>query len=156
MDISPSILRAYPLIDDMLWDTMVFAKNADYDIKTNGLHVRVIKAPTPTDWWGWAYPEEQSRYRRKVLVHPAGRITLTVGTGVKPIEIVRLTAHELRHIGQFHRGRKVLGYLTAEWMKEEDVEADCYEFEDYIVKKYARVTCAGYKRSEYIARHCKP
>lgn len=155
--ISPSVLKAYPDIDDILWDTLVYAKNADWDIRTNGLHVRVQKAHMPKDWWGWAYPEEQSRAYRKMLIHPAGRISLTVGDDVSRLEIVRLVAHELRHIGQFHRGRKLTGYLTTEWMKESEVELDCYEFEEYVVKKYAKVTCAGYKKSEYLARqgHCK-
>jgi hypothetical protein len=137
--ITTAVLLAHPDIEDILWSTMVHAMDADWAIRASGLHVRVRKAPEDRMWWGWAYPEEHSTFYRKRLVHPAGRITLTIGNDVSKRDIVRLVAHELRHIGQFHRGRKLTGFLTAGWMDDDEVEPDCYAFEEHVIKQYGRV-----------------
>lgn len=154
VDVSSSIQRTYPAIEDVLWNVGVYSKQADWDIKLMGLHVQIRKHKASTSWGGWAFPHEDSSYYSTKRVHPAGRIDLSIGLMVPEIDIVRLFAHELRHIGQFHRGRKIHGYLTTEWMSESDVEPDCHEFEEYIVQKYDRIACKGYKRSQYLHRCC--
>lgn len=143
VSISKGVLKHRPELENQLWNIGCYAKEIDPDIKLMGLHVRVIKARNKGHWYGWAHPEEESTHYRKKLIHPAGRIDLSIGESVSDIALVRLFAHELRHIGQFHRGRKLRGYLTCEYMKDGEVEPDCYRFEDDIVRRYRRSHCRG-------------
>lgn len=148
-DITAAVEQDHPGIQDLLWRIAVLAKNADPDIKLMGLYVRAIKDTSDINWSGWALPEEESYLYRKKLVHPAGRIDLRIGTGVSDVGITRLFAHELRHIGQFHRGRQVHGYLTTDHLPDEEVEPDCYAFEDEILKMNNRTPCKGRSDEEY-------
>lgn len=143
VDCSSSITRAFPDLEDLLWNVGVYAKNEDRDIKLMGLRVRAIKSRAPDHWYGWAHPWEESSLYGSRLIHPAGRIDLGLGSAIREQDIVRVFAHELRHIGQFHRGRKRFGYLTTEHMKESTIEQDCYDFEESIVRKFG-LACKGY------------
>lgn len=147
IDVSPAISRAFPDLDELLWNVGVYSKESDWDIKLMGLYVRIKKHRFATQWYGWAHPQEESTLYGRRFIHPAGRIDLGVGCSVGEDEIVRLFAHELRHIGQFHRGRKIYGYLTTEHMKEQRVESDCYEFEEYIAKKFGPAH-SGYHKAD--------
>lgn len=144
VDCTTAVLTAFPDIDDTLWDIAVHAKSLDHDIKLTGLRVRVIKSRYPMHWYGWAHPLEESRLYGSKLIHPAGRIDLGIGVEVDRESIICLMAHELRHIGQYHRGRQMYGYLTTQHMKESGIERDCYEFEEQVAKSFG-VSCKGYK-----------
>jgi hypothetical protein len=133
----------------LLWAVAVHSKEEDPDIKLMGLHVQVRRSRHDNYWAGNAWPEEQTRVYRTnpstLIIHPAGKITMSLGASISRHDIIRVFAHELRHIGQFHRGRKEHGYLTCSPMFEEDIEPDCYEFEDLILDKMAVTRCKGYK-----------
>lgn len=133
--ISRGVVTLRPELEDQLWAVACHAKEADHDIKLTGLHVQIRKACQPEHWAGLAWPKEETWRYNRIVVHPAGRIDLSIGTGVQASSIIRLFAHELRHIGQFHRGRKIYGYLTTEHMYEDEIEPDCYDFEEYVLQK---------------------
>lgn len=141
---SQTVGHNHPAIEEQLWGVAVRCKEADPDIKLMGLHVS-LRSSTPTHWAGQAFPEEETYLLRPrgLIIHPAGRITMSVGAKVTYTSIVRLFAHELRHIGQFHRGRRLYGYLTDEWLDENQVEPDACEFEETILQrmKYSRSRC---------------
>lgn len=143
--ISSRVLSEHPSLEERLWAVAVHAKEADPDIKLMGLHVRACRSPKPGHWNGWAHPREESVLYHRHLIHPAGRIDMRIGINVPEEDIIRLFAHELRHIGQFHRGRKLYGYLTTDPMAEADIEPDCHDFEKFILKKFARARCRGRK-----------
>lgn len=129
-DISPCILKAHQNIDNILWRTACACKEQDNDITINGLFVRVTKSSTKY-WTGTAFPYESSSLHYKVISHPAGRINLRLTIDMIDRSVVILFAHELRHIGQFHRGRKKFGFLVSE-AHENDSEDDSREFEKLI------------------------
>lgn len=140
--VSPSIDVLYPDIEELLWDVGLKAWRVDRDIQLEGLRVRVTKAREPDSWYGWAFPWQKSCLYGKHLIHPAGRIDLSIGAKVDDDVIITLFAHELRHIGQFHRGRQIYGYLTTQHMNEQCVETDCYEFEESILDQYVDLCAA--------------
>lgn len=141
-DITDAVRRDHPGIEDLLWRVAVLAKTEDPDIKLMGLHVRAIRSTEEDHWNGWAWPEEDSILYGKKLVHPAGRIDLRIGAKVDDAGIMQLFAHELRHIGQFHRGRQSFGYLTTDHMTT-SCEQDCYDFEDLILSLTRHTKCKG-------------
>lgn len=126
-----------PNIEEQLWGVACRCKEADPAIKIMGLHISIRSSSRPLHWAGQAIPEEETYMLRpkQLIVHPAGRITMTLGDKVSYTNTIRLFAHELRHIGQYHRGRKEYGYLTTEWMPESQVEKDAYAFEDEILDR---------------------
>ncbi len=140
-NISDTVLRDHPGIEELLWSIAVHSKEEDPDITLMGLYVQVRRSRKRTHWAGNAWPTEHTRcYRTKVptvTVHPAGKITMSIGADCTQEDIIQLFSHELRHNGQFHRGRQRFGYMTCDPMPEEDIEPDCYEFEDTILTKMA-------------------
>lgn len=141
--LSQSVLEDHPKINELLWATAVAAKEEDPDIHLMGLRVQVRRSCKKTFWSGHAWPcEHTTTSTGKVHVHPAGKITMSVGCDCSEQDIVQLFAHELRHIGQFHRGRYEYGYLTCDWV-DYDVEQDCYDFEDIILYKFSGAATNG-------------
>jgi hypothetical protein len=138
-NISESVYQDHPYIEELLWNVAVHSKQADPDIKLMGLHVQVRRSRKSKHWAGNAWPNEETRvYRTRtpsLIVHPAGKVTMSIAADCSERDVMRLFAHELRHIGQFHRGRRLYGYLTTAPMAEEDIEVDCYDFEDSILEK---------------------
>jgi hypothetical protein len=132
--ISSSILKAHPSIEDTIWKTLVAAVYLDEDIRIEGLFIRVTKAKADGDYFGWAYPDERTWIGKKSIAHPGGRIDLRLGVKVSKRAITTLFAHELRHIGQFHRGRKKLGFFSADYLDDRLCETDCFEFEKRVLE----------------------
>jgi hypothetical protein len=66
-----------------------------------------------------------------------GKITMTICPDINDSGLVRLFSHELRHIAQFHRGRKKFGTLTIDPLRPHEAEMDAYEFEEAMVAKLA-------------------
>ena len=122
-------------LEERLWEIAVHSKTVDPEIKLSGLHVRVLPARSIGIWSGWALPREESSWYNGKLIHPAGRINLYLSEGMGEGSLVRLFSHELRHIGNFHRGRQQYGYLTDKHMKPDLVEPDCHEFEEIILRE---------------------
>jgi hypothetical protein len=147
VQVSDKISVQFPNIEDLLWQTACRAKDIDYEIMISGLYVRLTKAVRSNYWAGLALPQEISKLYGRTISHPAGRINLTIGTGISDPTIVRLFAHELRHIGQFRRGRKQTGFLGTYPMPTEDIEPDCLDFEEEVASRF-RVDChasSGYE-----------
>lgn len=139
LKVSESVAKDHADIEDLLWRVAVYCKEEDPDITLMGLHVQVRKNARPTYWSGMAYPHEHTvSYRTHpstIVTHPAGRITMNIGSSNSTRDITTLFSHELRHIGQFHRGRKCHGFLTCDPMDPDEIEPDCYEFEELIIAK---------------------
>lgn len=154
--VSDSVAKDHPGIEDLLWRVAVNAKEEDPDITLMGLHVQVRRSRHDDYWAGNAWPTEHTRVYRtspaSIITHPAGKVTMSLGAAISDRDIIRVFAHELRHIGQFHRGRQKYGYMTCSPMLEEDIEPDCYEFEDLILDKLAQPRCKGY-RGEHSTHH---
>lgn len=131
-----AIRHHHPNIENELWQTACFAKDQDPDIMLMGLLVRVKLASEKDYWAGITYPEEESVYYGKKYIHPAGRINLYLGSDVTSRNKAILMAHELKHVGQFHRGRKLKGFLNLDHMHSDDeIEEDCIFFEKEIANK---------------------
>lgn len=146
--VSKSVQKSHPDIESILWDTACVAKEIDPDIRLNGLLVRVNKRAASLDSYsGIAFPHEDSHHRGRYFSHPAGKINISIGPSVDAHNIIVVMAHELRHIGHFHRGRKSTGIL-GDWSFEgtiEELELDCLDFEQKIVNKMdRRLNCVSY------------
>lgn len=135
--IGPKTRLTRPELRSQLWTVAVNAQEIDPDIHVLGLLVRIRQSRVPQNWEGNAWPDERSydARSRRLYVHPAGKITMSIGEQVPYPEVVRLFAHELRHIGQFHRNRYETGFLGTDNMLDYQVEPDCYEFEDKVLAK---------------------
>lgn len=139
--VSLSVQKSHPNLETILWHTACIAKSHDNDIMIGGLLVRITKSPT-TYWSGVAYPLEETCLYNKKLIHPAGRIDLRVTTGMITRSIATLFAHELKHIGDFHRGRKRCGVLSDEGDIRPlfAIEDECIKFEKMIAAQVMRGT----------------
>lgn len=138
--ISKSVQKNHPLLERELWESACIAKDIDPDIILMGLLVKIKQTPNSDNryWSGMAYPSEESSLYGQMLSHPAGRINLYLGTKVSSKEKTILMAHELRHIGHFHRGRKMTGYLNDNHMTTKEAEDDCQCFELEVLDKLSR------------------
>lgn len=131
---SPRILSCHPGIVDLLLSVHRAARELDEDIPVDGIRVDVRAARWPGSWAGTAYRQTSSldrRYRRRV--HGGGRITMRVGDDVADRSIVRIFAHELRHLGQFQRGAQQTGRLQIVGMTARVYERDCRTFEGRVL-----------------------
>lgn len=138
LSIARPVIKCHKDLDEELWQIAVVSKEADPDIKLMGLFVRVrLSSSSKEDYFsGISYPYEESNYNGRRILHPAGRINMTLGTKVSEEDKAILFAHELRHIGQFHRGRKIRGYLDADFMGDDyKIEGDCYKFEQEVISR---------------------
>lgn len=127
--LSPGLVDAFPSIDDILGKVRKVACKLDRDISVRALRVEARRNNHPDYYKGWAYPLTRLREGRGMTYHADGLIRLQVGAQCCEHDIICLYAHELRHIGQFHRGRRRYGTMTVEPMTEEASEADAEDFE---------------------------
>lgn len=115
------------------------ARVADPDIRADYIYVEGRCCSDPLCFSGTAHPfvsTWDTRWgKRRYISHPAGKITFTIGTNVWFSDLIRLFAHELRHIGQFNRGLQQYGVLTTDPMTNQETEADAYAFEERILAK---------------------
>lgn len=131
--LSTRVERRHPELRGRLSEVVGACRVIDGDLRTRDLLVEARCHPFALLYRGWAYPDVVSRSRGHTRLHRNGRILLSIGDQVEFEEVARVFAHELRHIAQFHRGFKRLGYLTANHMTLEDSEADAYGFEDRVL-----------------------
>lgn len=155
--VSPAVREDHPMIFQHLWSVAVEAQELDPDIHLHGLFVNAKRSRLLDHWAGNAWPEERTwDARRKMLwLHPSGRITMSIGTDLYDYDIARLFAHELRHIGQFHRCRYRTGFLGTDHMADEDVEPDAIAFEEELLSKMGLpedYECEGYVSQVEFAR----
>ncbi|WP_028058441.1 hypothetical protein [Candidatus Solirubrobacter pratensis] len=135
--LSPGMLRYRPEVTSHIRQIKDVAVRLDRDIRLRGLRVEVTRNPHFDRYSGWAVPEVHSRSRQGYITHahPDGLITLRIGDECGDEDIIRLTAHELRHIGQFHRGRKRYGVMTTAPLDHWESERDAEGFEDRVLER---------------------
>jgi hypothetical protein len=120
--LSENLRAAHPGLEEELREVHAVSRRLDPFIRTRDLFVygRCSRYSDATGGHAWDQP-------------PAGKITLSIGWEASREDRIRLFAHELRHVGQMHRGKKKHGYLTWEHMNGH-CEADAIDFEEKVVK----------------------
>lgn len=132
--LSSTVSCIYPFLASGIREITRLCQALDEDIVVQNLLVEVRAHWKPTTYCGRAYPDYASWKNGQRRIHSDGRILLTVGAGIGEEDLTRLLAHELRHIGQFHRGVQRCGFMTADYLTDEDCEDDAYDFEDYVLE----------------------
>lgn len=133
--LSPRLQAAFPWLRDEASAIVRECRRVDRDLRTGDLLVEARCHPRVARFQGWAHPQAFSWFRDQPRTHENGRIQLVVGEAIRRTDFVRLLAHELRHIGQFHRGKREFGYLTSEHMTDAECENDAYLFEYKILDR---------------------
>jgi hypothetical protein len=132
--ISPAARAHFPTIQEDVTYVLRTSQRYDRDLRTSNLLV-TIRYRSDEKYSGRAWNEIYSVWDRRHHWHLDGKIHLSIGQGCGFAEIATVAAHEARHIGQFHRGRKRFGVLTLDPLTNDECEADAYEFEDKILDK---------------------
>lgn len=135
--VSPAVLEDHPMIYQHLWSVGVEAQELDPDIHLHGLFVWARRSRKDGYYAGNAWGSERTWDARckQLILHPAGKITMSLASDLYDYDIARVFAHELRHIGQFHRGRYRTGFLGTEHMPDREVEPDALAFEERLLSK---------------------
>lgn len=134
---SGPLQEAHPDLHRNLREIVKCCRSFDRDLRTRNLLVDVRRL-RDNCYCGSALPKEYSWDRRRrhgsqLSYHQNGKITMSINERT-PIEgIARLFSHELRHIAQFHRGKRQFGTLTILSLTPLQAEDDAYEFEDDIL-----------------------
>jgi hypothetical protein len=134
LEMSDAIKKLYPAL---AWDLRFIHQDAcalDPDIPEDRFLVYVRKSRRDDYWNGHAYPYKATKRYGKRVEHLNGRITMSLGGDIDHADIVRIFSHELRHLGQYARGRKALGFLTNANMPISEREPDCLRFEGRVLK----------------------
>lgn len=131
--ISPGLMDAYPKMDELLCDIKTAACTLDSMIGTRDLRVEARLHHAECRYFGWAYPFQTKTEGKRITRHADGLVRLYIGRGCNSEDVIRLYAHELRHIGQFHIGRARHGYLTLDPMTVTLSEDDAEAFEDSVL-----------------------
>lgn len=128
-------MDAFPEIYSLLIEVNMLACELDPRISTRDLRVEACKHRTPSVYYGWAYPYKSWTQGRRTTRHADGLVRLFIGEGCGAHDAIRLHAHELRHIGQFHGGRSLFGYMTVDPLSEAGSELDAQEFEERVLER---------------------
>lgn len=138
---SSTVERFHPRLRDDLKEISEAARWLDSDIKHRGVLVCARMAPTgrdPDSFSGMAWPNESSIVmygpRPGLWQHPRGRIDLRLAHCMSWEDKVRLFAHELRHLGQFHQGWRNGGDSICLPYSPKTAEADAYAFENLVLE----------------------
>lgn len=132
---TPGLLNAYPTLDELLTEIKRVSCRLDRDITTRDLRVEARRNTHPKTFTGWAYPRTRFREGHRTTYHRDGLVRLSIGAECGDEDIIRLYAHELRHIGQFHRGRKLYGNLTIHPLTDTASEDDAASFEVRVLER---------------------
>lgn len=135
--LSSTVSCLYPFLASGIREITRCAQVLDEDIIVQNLLIEVRAHWKPSTFCGMAFPERSSWKRGTYRSHADGRILLTIGAGIHEEDLIRLLSHELRHIGQFHRGIERFGFMTAQYMTDEACEDDAYDFEDYVLEVHS-------------------
>lgn len=119
----------FPDLRLLLNDVKAVVREVDRDLRVRGLFVETRLSPSHSDFNGWAHPDNFSVRRNNFRYHPDGWVQMSLGFECGERDIIRLFAHELRHISQFNRGKKKYGTLTINPLSIEESEDDAYDFE---------------------------
>jgi hypothetical protein len=130
--LSKGAVDTLPYISLVLYEISALAVEIDPDIGLSGLYVEGQISKKPTHYSGVAYPSTLSIKRKHTIFHPNGKIALSFARRNSFEEIVRLFGHELRHIGQYHRGRETHECMTIRPLTGDESEEDAYWFEDQL------------------------
>lgn len=132
---TPGLVDVFPAIDELCADVKRVACRLDRDIRTRELRVDARRNNFPGTYKGWAHPVTRYSEGARTTYHSDGLIRMFIGRECGDEDIIRLYAHELRHIGQFHRGRKEYGTMTIAPLSTLDSEADAEAFEDRVLDR---------------------
>jgi len=119
----------FPDLRPLLNDVKGLIRSIDGNVRVRDLLVETRLSPSQEAFNGWAHPEIFSVRRSRFRSHDSGWIQMSLGVECSERDIIRLFAHEMRHISQFNRGRKRYGTLTINPMTVIDSEDDAYDFE---------------------------
>lgn len=127
--LSPGLIDSFPWVDNLFARVRRVACRLDRDICVRDLRVEAQCNAQPEFYRGLAYPVTRRYVGTRATYHADGLIRLYIGARCDEEDIICLFAHELRHIGQFHRGRQRYGAMTVDPLSNEDSEADAHDFE---------------------------
>lgn len=133
--LTPGLMDAFPAVDDLLAKVRKVACKLDKDIHIRDLRVEARRNTQPRYFTGWAYPLTRFTDGNGTTYHRDGLIRMQIGALSTDEDITRLYAHELRHIGQFHRGRARYGAMSIAPLTEDESEADADEFELRVLER---------------------
>jgi hypothetical protein len=137
--VSSNLSNFIPDLKEMLYEVAACSRSLDRKIRTKHLYVEARCAPWTDDFSGTAFAEAYTIDRRwqktKVILHENGKVTMSLGSSVGFEHVARLFAHELRHIGQFHRGKERYGFLFCVPKSEKESEIDAFCFEQKVVDR---------------------
>lgn len=134
--LSSTVSCIYPFLASGIREITRLSQALDENIIVQNLLIEVRAHWKPSTFCGRAYPDYASWKHGQRRTHSDGRILLTIGAGVGEEDLIRLLSHELRHIGQFHRGIERCGYMTADYLDDDVCENDAYDFEDYVLEAH--------------------
>lgn len=124
----------FPQIRSLLNDIKRVSKEKDRNIRVRDLFVDVRLSKSHDKFNGWAHPEAFSVRRSQFRWHDDGWIQMSLGFHCSDRDVIRLFSHELRHIGQFNKGKRRYGVLTINPMTPQESEDDAYDFEERILE----------------------
>lgn len=133
--LSPGLFDCFPAFDELLAEIKRVACVLDRDIRVRDLRVEAKRNNQPSFYKGWAYPLTRLRDGKGTTYHRDGLIRMQIGGACGEEDVIRLYAHELRHIGQFHRGRRRFGAMTINPMSDDASEDDAVDFEDCVLER---------------------
>jgi hypothetical protein len=125
-----------PVTSTVLFEVAKVCTELDSDLCLDGLYIEGQINKRPEYYGGIAYPSTLTKTRKQTVFHPDGKIVLNFSRSNNFEEVVRLFAHELRHIGQFHRGRETHDYMTIQPLTSNESEEDAYWFETQVWKTW--------------------
>lgn len=128
-------MDSFPGIHKLLIEVDTLACELDSRISTRDLRIEASKHRVPGAYYGWAYPCQTRTTGRRVTYHKDGLVRLFFGNDCNSEDAIRLHAHELRHIGQFHGGRRIYGRMTLQPMSVAHSERDAEEFEEIVLDR---------------------
>jgi hypothetical protein len=123
----------FPHIRPLLNDVKRVVREKDRHVRVSGLYVDVRLSRRHDRYNGWAHPDTYSIRWGQLRVHDNGWVQMSLGASCSDKDIIRLFAHELRHIGQFNRGKSLIGVLSTYPLNQQQSEDDAYDFEGRIL-----------------------
>jgi hypothetical protein len=141
--LTPGLSTAFPGIGRLIYSVWSTARYLDCDIPFEGVYVQGRRG-NPGVVQGWAQPitatHDERWGRDDFITHPHGTVELIIGRTIAWGEVVRLCAHEFRHLGQFQRGYRHYGHMTVDPLTVAESEDDAYWFEDRVLGEFCSLT----------------
>ena len=95
----------FPDLRPLLDDVKGLIRSIDGNVRVRDLLVETRLSPSQEAFNGWAHPEIFSVRRGQFRSHNSGWIQMSLGVECSERDIIRLFAHEMRHISQMKLSR---------------------------------------------------